>query len=181
MTTLTAARILSARVLLRPAQDSDRNGIVEIMTDPEVRAHLGGPHPRDAVESFLDSAGVPAVTGPGAYVIADLATDRFLGTLTLDRRAPGRPGHLTEEGGELELSYVLRRTAWGAGLAFEAATAALRAAAGELPDQPVLVVTQTANERSMRLAALLGFRPAGTFEEFGAEQTLAVAALGAFG
>ena len=43
---------------------------------------------------------------------------------------------------------MLRRDAWGAGLAFEAARAALRAAAGELPDQPVLAVTQTANHRA---------------------------------
>ncbi|MFF4196660.1 GNAT family N-acetyltransferase [Nonomuraea sp. NPDC001831] len=30
-------------------------------------------------------------------------------------------------GGELELGYLLRRGAWGAGFAFEAATAVLRA------------------------------------------------------
>jgi RimJ/RimL family protein N-acetyltransferase len=58
---------------------------------------------------------------------------------------------------------VLRRDTWGAGLAFEAASAALRAAAAELPDQPVLVVTQTANRRARRLADRLGFRrPAPT-------------------
>ena len=42
--------------------------------------------------------------------------------------------------------------------AFEAAMAALRAAAGELPDQPVLVVTQTANHRARKLASRLGFK-----------------------
>jgi hypothetical protein len=31
--------------------------------------------------------------------------------------------------------------------------AALRAAADELPDQPVILLTQTANERSLKLAA----------------------------
>ena len=47
-----------------------------------------------------------------------------------------------------------------AGLAFEAATAALGSAA-ELPDQPVLVVAQTANHRARKLAGRLGFkRPA---------------------
>ncbi|MER6563509.1 GNAT family N-acetyltransferase, partial [Streptomyces sp. NPDC001027] len=66
------------------------------------------------------------------------------------------------------------------GLALEAATAALRAAAGELPDQPVLIVTQSANERSLRLAARLGFQRVGAFEAYDAEQTLAVAHLHAF-
>ena len=75
---------------------------------------------------------------------------------------------------------MLRRGSWGAGLAFEAAAAALRAAAGELPDQPVLLVTQTANDRSRRLAGRLGFQEVSVFEEFGAQQTLALAALSSF-
>jgi RimJ/RimL family protein N-acetyltransferase len=41
-------------------------------------------------------------------------------------------------------------------------------------------VTQTANERSLRLAARLGFRPAATFEEYGAEQVLCTAPLSLF-
>lgn len=74
---------------------------------------------------------------PGTYVIADKETDRFIGTLVLDRRSADLPGHVTEKGAELELSYLLRRGSWGAGLGFEAAAATLRAA-DELPDQPDL-------------------------------------------
>ncbi|MFI7470486.1 GNAT family N-acetyltransferase [Nonomuraea sp. NPDC049646] len=179
--TLSATEIRAERLLLRKAHDGDRDGLVELMTDPEVREHLGGPRPRDEVERFLDTAGTAAATAaPGAYVIADLVTDRLLGTLALDRRAAGRPGHVTGDGEELELSYVLRRPAWGNGLAHEAATAALRAAAGELPDQPVVIVTRTAHGRSLRLAARLGFRPVAAFEEFGAEQTLCATRLACF-
>ncbi|MFE9319650.1 GNAT family N-acetyltransferase [Nocardia sp. NPDC052278] len=71
----------------------------------------------------------------------------------------------------------MRRDSWGAGLAFEAATAALHAAAAELPDQPVLIITQTANQRSLKLVARLGFQPISTFEAFGEQQTLATARL----
>lgn len=56
----------------------------------------------------------------------------------------------------------------------------LRAAADELPDQPVLIATQTANKRSLRLAARLGFQPVSTFEWFDAGQTLCRAALHSF-
>lgn len=175
------AQITADRVRLRKAVDADRDGFIELQTDPLVRAFLGGPRPRDAVSRFLDEAGVASVTaGPGVYVIADIETDELAGTVMLSRRAAGRPGHVTAGGEELELSYVLRHDAWGAGLAFEAATAALRAAAAALDDQPVLVVTQAANDRSLRLAARLGFEPAGTFEEFGAEQLLSTARLHAF-
>jgi RimJ/RimL family protein N-acetyltransferase len=179
--TLSAAVIESDRVVLRKARDADREGIVEEMADPDVRAYLGGPRPREGVDRFLDTAVATGATAEaGSYVIADGQTGRFVGILGLARRAADRPGHVTGEGAELELSCVLRRGAWGAGLAFEAAAAALRAAAGELPDQPVLVVTQSANDRSRRLAGRLGFQEIGQFEEFGARQVLAVASLGSF-
>ncbi|MEU7895919.1 GNAT family protein [Nonomuraea sp. NPDC049152] len=56
----------------------------------------------------------------------------------------------------------------------------LRAAADELPGQPVVVVPQTANQRSLKLAARLGFHHVSTFEEFGAEQALSTVGLQAF-
>ncbi|MEW1842964.1 GNAT family N-acetyltransferase [Nonomuraea angiospora] len=179
--TLSATEIPSERLLLRKAHVADREGIIELMTDPEVRAHLGGPRPRGDVEQHFDAVMTADETPrPGNYIIADSTTDRLIGTLMLARRSADHPGHVTEDGEELELGYVLRRSAWGAGFAFEAATVALRAAADELPDQPVLIVTQTANTRSLKLAARLGFRPAGTFEEFDAEQTLCTAPLSMF-
>lgn len=179
--TLSAAEIESDRLVLRKAQDTDREGLIEIFTDAEVRAHLGGVRPRKDVEQLLDSVGTANTTAlPGSYVIADKPTNRLIGILGLSRRPADRPGHVTPEGEELELSYVLRRSAWGAGLAFDAATAALRAAAEELPDQPVLVVTQTANHRARKLASRLGFQEVDTFQAHDAEQTLAVAALRSF-
>lgn len=179
--TLSAMEITTDRLRLRKAHTTDIDGLIELQTDPRVRGHLGGPRPRDVVEQYFDANGVSAVASrPGTYVIADRETNRFLGTLVLDRRSADLPGHVTEEGAELELTYLLRRGSWGAGLAFEAATAVLRAAADELPDQPVLVVTQTANARSLRLATRLGFRRVGTFDAHGAEQTLAVADLHSF-
>ncbi|MEW2585361.1 GNAT family N-acetyltransferase [Streptomyces virginiae] len=179
--TVTVPELLTPRLRLRAAHDRDVPDLITLGTDPRVRAHLGGPRPRAAVEAYFSEHGVaPLANAPGAYVIADRRTDRLLGTLTLDRRSPDRPGHVEPNGSELELSYVLHPDAWGAGLAEEAARALLRAAADELPDQPVLGVTQTANERSLRLAARLGFRPVGALEGFGAAQTLATAALRAF-
>ncbi|GAA2318592.1 GNAT family N-acetyltransferase [Streptomyces hawaiiensis] len=179
--TLSATEITTPRLRLRKAYDADRDGLVELQTDPQVRLHLGGPRPRAAVEQYFDAMGVAHVTDkPGTFVIADRTTDDLLGVLLIHRRPVDLPGHITEEGGELELTYVLRRAAWGAGLAFEAASAALRAAASQLPDQPVLIVTQTVNSRSLDLASRLGFRSVSTFEAYEAEQTLAVTELHSF-
>ncbi|WP_405677709.1 GNAT family N-acetyltransferase [Streptomyces sp. NBC_01511] len=179
--TLSTTELTTDRLRLRKAHDADVDGLIELQTDPQVRAHLGGPRPREVVQQYFDAYGISAIAGaPGTYVIADKESDQLLGTLVLDRRSADVPGHVTEEGGELELTYLLRHGSWGAGLAFEAATAVLRAAAGELPDQPVLAVAQTANERSLKLATRLGFRPVDTFEAFDAEQTLAAADLHSF-
>lgn len=168
-------------VVLRKARESDREAIIAHAIDPDVRAHLGGPPPRHAVEHDLDAAGVGAVTdAPGAFVLADKATDTLVGTMSLTRRGMHHPGHVTPGGEELELSYTLDRNRWGRGLAFRAAHAVLRAAAAELPDEPVIVVTDSRNTRSLRLARRLGFVPATTFVEYGAEQTLAVAHLRQF-
>jgi RimJ/RimL family protein N-acetyltransferase len=60
--------------------------------------------------------------------------------------------------------------AWGYGYAAEACEAALGWLCDELPGEPVVLFTQTANARSMRLAAKLGFTEAGRFEAWGAEQ-----------
>jgi RimJ/RimL family protein N-acetyltransferase len=178
---LSTTHIPADRVILRKAREADREGLIELQSDPELWTYLGGPHSREAVAQRLEEIGVAAVTAlPGTFVIADKTTDELLGTVELKLRNADLPGHVTEEGGELELGYLLRQSAWGSGLAFEAVTAALRAAADELPDQPVLIVTQTANQRSLKLAARLGFEPVSTFVEFEAEQTLSTADLHAF-
>ncbi len=58
------------------------------------------------------------------------------------------------------------------GVASEAASLLLRTTDEHLPDQVVLVVTQTANAPSLTLAVCLGFQNVGTFVEFDAEQWL---------
>jgi len=181
LSTLSAVRIEADRILLRESREADRERLIELRTDPEVGAHIGGHRRREDVERRVDGVGMDKLTeAPGLYVIADKATDVLLGTVQLMRAAADEPGHLTEGAEELELGYLLHRDAWGAGYAFEAATAVLRAAAAELPDQPVILRTQSANTRSLRLAARLGFQPVSTFEAFDAEQTLSTADLHSF-
>lgn len=63
--------------------------------------------------------------------------------------------------------------AWGRRYAAEACLAALDWFDGALPNEVVLC-TQTANDRSMRLAAKLGFTEVQRFEEYGAEQWFGV-------
>ena len=177
--TVTRPIIEAARLCLRKARPGDLDALVEIQTDRKVRRYLGGPRPEpDVRAALMMTQGVEATTAdPGAYVIAATADDDVLGLCYLDRRGEDRPGHVTPSGGELELSYVLRQTAWGNGYATEACRALLSAAAQDMDDQAVIIVTQTENAAATAVAHRLGFTEVDRFEEFGAEQLLAVARL----
>lgn len=178
---LTAVKIVADRVVLRAPRDADRERLIELRTDPDVGAYIGGHSTREAVERRIEEIGGLSNSAlPGVYIVADRATDTLLGTVQLTRLPLEQPGHLTEAGDELGLGYTLHRDAWGAGYAFEATTAILRAAAAELADEPVLLITQSANTRSRRLADRLGFQLVKTFHAYDAEQTLSAADLHTF-
>ncbi|CAI9419820.1 hypothetical protein HIDPHFAB_03884 [Nocardioides sp. T2.26MG-1] len=155
--------------MLRDAEARDRPAVIELYASPEVHAYLGGPRALDELERL-----VPEVPGqrPG-YFVVDL-DGAAIGTVTLGRRDPERPGQLRSDAGEVELSYLFLPTAWGRGYAAEACAAVLDWLAGVLPGERVVLCTQTANAASMRLAARLGFAEVERFEEFGAEQWLGV-------
>ncbi|MFC5179268.1 GNAT family N-acetyltransferase [Nocardioides taihuensis] len=163
------APLRTERLVLREAEARDRPGVIELNASPEVRAHLGGPQPREELERQ-----VPTVPGRRPGIFAVELDGSLVGTVHLVRRDAERPGHVRPEAGEVELGYLFLPGAWGHGYATEACAAALAWVAGELPGEPVLLCTQTANTASVRVAGKLGFTEVARFEEFGAEQWLGV-------
>ena len=163
------APIRTDRLVLRESEARDRAALIDLFSSPEVGTYIGGPQPREDLERT-----VPEIPGrrPGFFVVdLDGAT---IGMITLDRRDAERRGHVRPEGGEAELGYMFLPQAWGFGYAAEACAAALGWFAGALPDEPVVLCTQTANGRAMRLAAKLGFTEVERFEDYGAEQWFGV-------
>lgn len=161
--------IRTERLVLRQSEGRDRAAVIELFASPEVGTYVGGHRPRAELERA-----VPEVPGrrPG-YFVADLE-GAMIGVVTIDRRDPERPGHLCPDGGEAELGYMFLPEAWGYGYAGEACAAALDWFVGALPGEPVVLCTQTANDRAMRLAAKLGFIEVERFEEYGAEHWFGV-------
>jgi len=162
------APIKTERLLLRQSEARDRSAFIELFASPEVGTYIGGPRPREELDRT-----VPEVPGrrPGCFVV-DL-DGAMIGYITFDRRDADR-GHVRPEGGEAELGYLFLPDAWGRGYAAEACAAALGWFAGALPGEPVVLDTQLANDRSMRLAAKLGFTEVGRFHAYGAEQWFGV-------
>ncbi len=155
--------------MLRESEARDRVAFIELFASPEVGTYVGGPRPRDELERA-----VPEVPGrrPGLFVI-DL-DGAMIGMVTLDRRDTERPVRVRPDGGEAELGYLFLPEAWGCGYVSEACAAALDWFADVFPSEPVVLTTQTANDRSMRLAAKLGFTEVERFEEYDAEQWFGV-------
>ncbi len=163
------ARIRTKRLVLREPEARDRAAFIELFTSAEVGTYIGGPRPQDELERAMPES---PRRRPGLFVV-DLDGE-MIGMVTLDRRDAQRPGHVRPDAAEAELGYLFLPQAWGCGYAAEACAAALGWFAGALPSERVVLCTQTANARSMRVAAKLGFTEVERFEEYGAEQWFGV-------
>lgn len=162
------APIKTERLVLRAAAARDRAVVIELNASPEVNTYLGGGQPRAELERTL-----PEVPGqrPGFFVVE--LDGAAIGTIQLDPQRAETPSHRLEAG-ETALGYLFLPESWGRGYASEACAAALDWFSGQLPDEPVVLYTQSANAASMRLAAKLGFTERERFEAWGAEQWFGV-------
>ena len=155
--------IRTERLLLREPEARDRLALIELLASPEVNTFLGGPRPRGELER--ETPEVPA-RQPGNLVVE--LDGAMIGQVLLKRNALKRPS----AAGKIDLGYLFLSHAWGCGYAAEACAAALSWLNAVLPGEPVVLATQTANLRSMRVAAKLGFVEVERFEAWGAEQWL---------
>ncbi|MFE0421165.1 GNAT family N-acetyltransferase [Streptomyces sp. NPDC058953] len=152
------APIRTGRLVLREPEGRDRTAFVELLASAEVHTYLGGARPRDEAER--------AVPAPRSGLFVVECDGAMIGQITLTKGT----GHLQQADGAAELGYLFLPDAWGRGYAAEACAAVLDWFADALPGEPVVLATQTANVRSMRLAAKLGFTEVERFEAYGAEQ-----------
>src|SRR5262249_49587003 len=118
-----------------------------------------GPRPRDECERALPET---PERRPGLFVVE--LDGAMIGTIELNRRDGERRSRFRPDAGEAELGYLFLPEAWGYGYATEACQAVLGWFADALPGEPVVLCTQTANDRSMRLAAKLGFTEVQRYE-----------------
>jgi RimJ/RimL family protein N-acetyltransferase len=154
--------IRTERLVLREPEARDRAAFIQLLTSPEVSTYLGGPRPRAELEREMPGA---PERRPGLFVV-DL-DGAMIGQVIIRTATEHGPAAAA---GRAELGYMFLPQAWGFGYAAEACAAALSWLADELPGEPVVLFTQTANARSMRLAAKLGFTEVERFEAYDAEQ-----------
>src|ERR1700745_3056645 len=160
------AAIRTERLVLREPEGRGRAAIIEVLGSRAVGTYLGGSRARDELEREI-----PGAPGrrPGLFIVE--LDGAMIGQIMLSRATGHGP---PAAAGQVELGYLFLPQAWGFGYAAEACAAALGWFAGAFPGEPVVLFTQTANARSMRLAAKLGFTEVERYEAYGAEQWFGV-------
>jgi len=143
-------RLETARLLLRPCTADDLDALHRLWTDPDVRRYLFDDRiiPREQAEATIRSslASFPA-HGFGLWVVRRTGEDAIVGFCGLS---------LTGEPPEVELLYGLAPSAWGQGLATEAARAVLRYGFAELRLARITAGADVPNVASLRVLEKLG-------------------------
>ena len=144
------------RLILRTWDEGDSERFYAIMNTAAVMRHLGGVQSRadwDAAVERLN--GYQRDFGHTFWLIEEKAGGEILGFCGLKRaNAPGS-GALA---GTPEVGWRLRESAWGRGIAKEAAIASLDLAFGRFGYDEVVALTVPANDASQGLMKRLGMR-----------------------
>ena len=146
----TPEHLETPRLVMRPLGPALVDELADLYGDPEVTRFLGaGSLDRAAAqEQCLLFERIWREHGWGQSAVVEKATGRMVGRVGL---------HDWPVWGEVELGYVLARSAQGRGLATEAATVWLSWARAHLDVDHLVAVIHPDNAASIRLATRLGF------------------------
>jgi RimJ/RimL family protein N-acetyltransferase len=140
------------RLVLRGFTAADVEPFAEIVADPEVVRFIDDGEPIDHEQTWRGIAlfiGHWTLRGYGWWAAEHRDTGEFLGRIGL-YNPEGWPG--------IEVGWLLRREAWGHGLATEGALAALDFAFDEVGADHVISLIDPANKASIRVAEKIGER-----------------------
>jgi len=166
------------RLRLRPLGSSDEADLIALDSDPEVMRHVGSPA---GVKSPAETAARARLrireTQRGDYEplgfwrIEGLGDRAFHGVGALIRMPAGNREGPDDADIDVEVAYRLARSAWGQGIATEAAGALVAHALGPLALPRVVAVTYPENQASQRVLDKLGFERRGIREYKGVQAT----------
>lgn len=157
---MTAVVLRTERLVLRGWRDEDRDDWAALNADPEVMEFFPATLDRAAADAALDRFSV-ALDDRGWGLWAVEHGGRFLGFTGLNP-----VGFDAAFAPAVEVGWRLRRDAWGAGFASEAARAAVSYAFDILELPELVSFTTAGNVRSRAVMERLGMRhdPADDFE-----------------
>jgi RimJ/RimL family protein N-acetyltransferase len=159
--------ILTDRLLLRDITAADAELLFALDSDPEVMRYIG-PRPASEVAWYRDRTRTvylpqQAHSWHGVRIVLERTSGAFLGWVFV-RPAP-RSRFAPEIGwtrpDEVEVGYRYHRTAWGRGLATEAAMALVQIALADPATTAIVACALASNVGSLRVLRKLGLERVG--------------------
>jgi RimJ/RimL family protein N-acetyltransferase len=151
------------RLILREWDEADEGRFYAIMNTPAVMQYLGGVQTPEAWRAAFERLRLyQREFGHTFWIVEDKTSGEILGFCGLKR--VNSPGAGDELAGTPEIGWRLRESAWGKGIAKEAAIAALDVAFDRLGFDRVIAMTIPANVESEGLMKRLGMRRAGELD-----------------
>lgn len=142
----------TARLIMRPPQQSDFDALAAMAQEEETMRFIGGMAPRDAAwRSLSNLAGSWALLGYGMFSVIEKESGRWIGRL-----GPWRPGGETGGWPGPEVGWGLIAAAQGKGYAYEGSAAALDWVFDTLDWDRVIHCIDKRNAPSIKLAMRLG-------------------------
>lgn len=166
------------RLRLRPLASSDEADLIALDSDPEVMRYVGSPAGVKSPAETAERARLRIREEQrgdyeplGFWRIEGRGDRAFHGVGALIRMPGGNREGPGDADVDVEVAYRLARTAWGQGIATEAAGALVAHALGPLALPRVVAVTYPANQASQRVLDKLGFERHGLREYKGVQAT----------
>ena len=159
--------LLTDRLTLRDITEADAELLFDLDSDPEVMRYIG-PRPASDVASYCDriqTVYVPFQAHPwhGVRTVLNRATGEFLGWVFV--RPATAAKHAREIGwtltDEVEVGYRYHRSAWGRGIATEAAMPLVQIALEDPATSAVVACARADNAGSLRVLEKLGLERIG--------------------
>ena len=147
--------IETARLILRPPEDRDRDALAAINGDPRVGEWLAATLTREESDAMIDRVLAHiAEHGFGFWSVerkADAAIIGMAGLIAMPAEMPPGPA--------IEVGWRLAPGAWGGGYATEAALAALAWGFAERKPPEIIAITARSNLRSQAVMRRIGMSP----------------------
>ncbi|MEQ8666154.1 MAG: GNAT family N-acetyltransferase [Rhodospirillales bacterium] len=162
------------RLRLRPLDANDLELAVEMFTDPDVSRYVGNTMPEcDIVSQFPSWTRRCGGGAIGVWCVTDKRIGEKLGTavlLPLPVDADDTEWDLLHGDGfpdrDIEVGYILRKQAWGRGVATETCRALLRFAFEDTPLEYLVACTDPRNSRSQNVLRKCGLRDVGPIRAY---------------
>jgi RimJ/RimL family protein N-acetyltransferase len=152
----SAPTLETERLILREFRPEDLDAHAATLGDEEVMRHIGGKpvNREDSWRRLMSGVGMWSLVGMGPWAVEQKSDGRMIGHCGFFQFNRDMEPLIL---GEPEMGWIFDRSVHGQGIAFEACSAALGWAEGEIRAESYPAIIDLENAASMKLAERLGF------------------------